>query len=456
MRWGRAVAASDNGTADDQSPQAGRWAKWITFLAALGVLAVGLLLLLLDVFGSRQVAAPFTRVGGASQIETAVDASRFWVTPPRVFVTIRADIKNQHLMLGAGLCAAVQDAPLLYTSPVRKRERVVKATIKQWRNNATGYLPDQIPVRNESDVADCLGNLTELNGVSTLKASDPVISLPNILPQGTLNHVVVFAAPLAPGDPPDVAVGLALAAHMARVLRSQVSLVVVPRYVEADPGLEKQLEHEKAAVTGGVVLGQTTTVPEDTQALLRQLLTSVDRDNLLTQIQANLESVGPLIAALVALLGLAGVARLAPDLGRQVFGTENRYQFFERARPVERLKSLISTSSPKSTNDPAAPPTDWTAALDGNPSVILWLRSGWKVAGVVTGWFPAKAAEGKNRSPVPASTVLKLSQAKFDKNGDEREAEWVLVPIEDIELISKRSAAQAGASNPPPKGNEVG
>jgi hypothetical protein len=450
------VTASEKGTADDQSPQPDRWdwlrglSKWITFLAALGVLAVGLLLLLLDVFGSRQVAAPFTRVGGRAQIETAVDASRFWTTPPLVFVTIQAGMKNQDLLLGAGLCAAVEDAPLLYTSPIRSRERVVDATIKEWSNTTTEYLrPSRIQIKTESDVANCLGNLTDVNGVSTLGLSDPIISLPKIRTQRTLDHAVVFAAPLAPGDPPDVAVGLALAAHLARARGEQVSLLVVPRYLEADPGLEKHLENERALVTGGVVLGQTTTVPEDTQALLRQLLTSTDRDDLLSQIQANLGSVGPLIAALLALLGLGAAARLAPEIGRQVVRTEHRYQVFERIQPMERLRSVMPTLGTKSNNDSPAPVVDWRAAMGDDKSVVLWLRSGWEVSGVVTGWFPAAEAQAKSRTSDPASTVLRLNGAKFTKNGDQRNAEWVLVPVDEIELIARHDPSQAGASSSP-------
>jgi hypothetical protein len=452
---GRAVTPGDNGTAADGSPQADRWkwlknvATWAAFLAALGVLVLGVWSLLLDVFGSRQVAAPFTRVGGVTQIETAVDASRFWRTPPRPFVTIRA--KREQLMLGAGLCAAVHDAPLLYTSPFRKRERVVDATIKEWSNIAgtPGYQRrNQIRIDNYGDVTHCLatGNWADLNKVSALKVSDPVVRLPEarvkqklakIQVKQTVAGVVVFAAPLAPGDPPDVAVGLALAAHTARVLGKQVSLVVVPRYLEADPGLEKQLESQGELVTGGVVLGQVTTVPEDTRALLRQLLTSTDRDDVLSQIQANLGSVGPLVTALLAVLALGAAARLAPEIRRQVVRFEHRYKIFDHAqRPMGRLVQFMPTFGANGNNHRPTPAGDWRDALGKEKSVTLWLSSGWEVTGTVTDWFPSS----KNRS-----RVLQLNNAQFRRNGDRREAEWVLVPIDDIELITRRSPAQHDA-----------
>lgn len=54
-------------------------------------------------------------------------------------------------------------------------------------------------------------------GLSTLEVPNPLIRLPGVVPrQQTLVPVVVFAAAIEPGDPPDVAVGLALAAHMSR------------------------------------------------------------------------------------------------------------------------------------------------------------------------------------------------------------------------------------------------
>ena len=150
--------------------------------------------------------------------------------------------------------------------------------------------------------------------MSTLAGSNPLILPPHFKPRDTLAPVVVFAAAIEPGDPPDVAVGMALAAHMARANREKVSLVVVPHYLESDLKLEDKLENQHELVTTGVVLGQTPTVPEDTRALLRQLLTSTDRQGVAAQVQDNLGSVGSLIAALLALVGLGTVARIAAPI----------------------------------------------------------------------------------------------------------------------------------------------
>ena len=101
---------------------------------------------------------------------------------------------------------------------------------------------------------------------------------------------------------------------MARANREKVSLVVVPHYLESDPELENKLQSQHELVTGGVVLGETPTVPEDTRVLLRQLLTSRDRQGVAAQVQANLGSVGSLIAALLALAGLATVGGIAAPI----------------------------------------------------------------------------------------------------------------------------------------------
>jgi hypothetical protein len=77
-------------------------------------------------------------------------------------------------------------------------------------------------------------------------------------------------------------------------------------------------------VEGGIVLGSANVLPSDTRDLLRQLLTSTDQQGVLGEIRTNLGSVGPLIAALLALLGLGTAARKAPEIGRQVAGLVDR------------------------------------------------------------------------------------------------------------------------------------
>jgi hypothetical protein len=91
-----------------------------------------------------------------------------------------------------------------------------------------------------------------------------------------------------------------------------VSLVLVPRFVEADPVLEDRLRSQRHAVLGGVVVGQTEILPEDVRGLTRQLLTNVGKGGLLGELRNNLGAVETLIAAVFALFGVSGIAQAAP------------------------------------------------------------------------------------------------------------------------------------------------
>ena len=355
-----------------------RLGNWVVFLAALAALVVGVWLLW-DVWRGKPVAAAFTRVGGATRVETAVDASRFWLTPPQRVVMTPAGA-SQQIMLGAARCAMVDDAPLLFTSSNPTRQRLVNVTIDRWQQAAKDSARREV-ILNQRAVTRCLANanLADVNELPMLGVPNqpfqfsrvaallplvypacatqpPLVALPvrNGLPPvevspscarpprllaspsrarppplvalpdgGRLAPTVVFAVAKAPTDPPDVAIGLALAAHMAMTQR-QVSLLVVPRYLEADPKLEDQLLQQRQVVEGGIVLGSANVLPSDTRDLLRQLLTSTDQQGVLGEIRTNLGSVGPLIAALLALLGLGTAARKAPEIGRQAAGIVDR------------------------------------------------------------------------------------------------------------------------------------
>ena len=222
------------------------------------------------------------------------------------------------------------DAPLLFTSRNPKRRLLVRTTIDNWQTAPLiSRNPERLLVGPTIDNSQpqaiapppCpeKGYAAGVSRVSTPEVSNQLLGyrLP-VRVRNTLAPVVVFAAARAPGDPPDVAVGLALAAHLA-MKYPRVSLVVVPRYyLESDPQLEEQLRDQRGPVQGGVVLGSTRILSDDTQALLRQVLTSTDRQGVLSQLDADLGSVGPLVAALLALVGLGTVVRVAPEIIRQI------------------------------------------------------------------------------------------------------------------------------------------
>ena len=341
-----AAQAADRSDEKHRPNLAKKLGNWLVFLAALAALAVGIWLLR-DTWRGSPVAAAFTRVGGATRVETAVDASRFWLTPPQYVVETRMGA-HKDLMLGAAQCAMVHDAPLLFTSSNPQRGRLVHATIRQWRTEKKGSARREV-IRHPRNVSRCLKkgeDPADISGLSTPEVSNRLLQLPQIAVRDTLAPVVVFAAAQAPGVPPDVAVGLALAAHMASADR-EVSLVVVPRYLEADPELENLLRKQRELVEGGIVLGQPPVMPEDTRTLLRQLLTSTDRQGFLAQLQANLGSVGPLIAALLALFGLGVAGRVAPEIGRQVSQAAEHANQRVEEQVVQMIEDINSLNVPK-------------------------------------------------------------------------------------------------------------
>jgi hypothetical protein len=290
----------------------------------------------------QPVAATFTRVGGPTRIETAVEASRFWRTPlaPESRIVTTPAYESQDVLWRAAKCAARHNYPLLFTSLKQKRplkprqKRLVDAAILRLAGRSR-FRTVRLRVMRSSDVDRCLSSGLKsshvdrcLRGTSKqwrgLKIpSYPSLLLPKLGRPKKLAPVVVFAARKARTDPPDVAVGLVLAAHMAHVRcinkteDQTVSLVVVPRYLEAGPRLEGLLRDQQEAVKSGLVLGQTKVFSEDTRALVRQLLTSPDQRGILGKFDNTLGALKDLLKALVGLLVVKTVARgaqVAPEL----------------------------------------------------------------------------------------------------------------------------------------------
>ncbi len=441
------------------------WIDIITLIAALGVLAAGIFLLV-EVWHPGPVAAPFTRVGGQTNVETAVDASLFWVMPK--FVVETPATASEPLMLGAAQCAMEHDAPLLFTSENPKRERLVGETISAWH-----IAP--LVIKNGKQVNQCLKRRADIDGLSTLPGPYSLVALPSSEPtiptRQKLASEVVFVAAFGPGFAPDVAVGMALAAHMT-TLYHQVSLVIVPRYLEADPTLEGQLEDQAEEVTGGVVLGQTMTIPEDTRALLRQLLTSTDRQGLLAQIQANLGSVGPVMSALLALFGLGASAGAGRRLAHEVIEPTPRSKparlvpFIRRQPSVLNRRRQQAWSFIVATIHKIFPPPEptpaglWHRALDEkrtDPSqmleVTVWLRSGTKIVGTEGKWYSSDAKKGKDAAAALIDALLRLDDATITRAEDPTApvtCQFVLVPVADIELIAGASPAPTTAASPAP------
>jgi hypothetical protein len=156
--------------------------RQLIFAAAVLVIA---LLLLLDAWRGREVAAAFTRVGGRSRIETAVEASRFWLEPPAVVVKTPAH-ESDEIRLGAARCAVRHDAPLLLTSLNQKKKRLVNETIAKWQERMGALRKIHVmEVSNRQHVIRCQddGDPAYANELSTLGLPevgqpDPELKIP--------------------------------------------------------------------------------------------------------------------------------------------------------------------------------------------------------------------------------------------------------------------------------------
>ncbi len=412
-----------------------RWGALIAaVLTAVAVLVVAIVLAR-ENLKSSPVAAGFTRVGGPTRIATAVDASHFWLNPPKYYVEVPADA-HQPTMLWAAQCAIHFDAPLLLTARNPKRLLPVTETIAAW-HRASASSARLIPLK------DCPPpGSSDISRLSTLSGSAALVPLPQIAVRETLAPVVVFAAAWAPRDPPDVAVGMALAAHLASANREPVSLVVLPRYLQADHGLENQLRDQHGLVQDGVVLGSTSVLPAETPGLLRQLLQAADQQSFLAQAENVLNSLGAVLTALLALLGAGAVAGaivlVAPAVASKL-GIGKPADSTPRAtRPAQEWSGTMAprTTAP-SQNEP-----DWLADLakEQGVEVTVWLRSGQHVTGTIN--VPSLGTIG-------TATALRLNKVRIGpaNSGPDQTARFVLVPVDDIAMVGVD--VQAGGSNPP-------
>lgn len=453
------------------------WRRLVAFIIALAMLGIGILLLV-DFFGGSQTAAAFTRVGGQTHVETALEASRLWYKKPGepvkqpVAVSAVAS-REESIILGAAQCAMARDVPLFFRSGDPKQKRVVDAKIDSWGLHA-------FDVTYPGDVNRCMQGKSrdEIKGLSAYDLPDlPFPDLPVARIRDKPSHeprqmndqpvavatgsgsapardglapVVVFAAEWSPGFAPDIAVGLALAAHMARA-DGDASLVVVSRYVEANPKLDALLREQRRLVKGGVILGDQKILSENTRALLRQLLTATDRQGFLGEARTMLGSIEPLVAALVALFALGAVYQTAPreeDLPK--LGEYARKLRYPVVKPFQKLREFIVKTIRRNKSNLQPTLTTWLESLgnDQKQRVTIGLISGDKFTGTL---IPPK---GDSR----AVTVIQLHVGTPDlQKPDEvfsQRLESVFLRVEDIESIGVFPQRPAPDAKSSPDGND--
>jgi hypothetical protein len=338
-------------------------------------LVVGILVVLLAIWSLYSLYRPpdgardFTRVGGSTRVETSIEAAHFWSKPgPIVLAPTRASPEN---MLNAGLLAARLDAPLLLVGKtLRKSMQRELLRLRQQPQRerlcfvyAEPSLKRAIPERLRTEMRPCPG----LNDEPTQSMSPIHLVAPNndFLPSRTSNHLVshpaesssgcdlpskllellgrwlsttsdpganlrcdlphtvVFATAQDHSDLPDVAVAIALAAHLEKAAAvDQAVVVMLPRYLESAHGLETFLHQQGTKVARGVVIGESGAVSNELRTSLRSVTTLTDLGAIVQGSSTLLEKLGVLIGLLLTLgilgAGAGAVAGAAAGTAAQV------------------------------------------------------------------------------------------------------------------------------------------
>ena len=436
----------------------GRWKRWGGWLrgAAITVLGVAKVLVPVVVFlfgiylvfvsaHPAQVEGSFTRVGGPTRIETAADAARFWLIAPKRVVTasVRAD---PAVVIYAAKCAMDNDAPLLFTPRKGQHNTVVHDLLGQWYPKKSAPRPIT-PITSTTSYCPVAHPRLAPIRLPTLRENADV--LPLNLPvtrQASLQPFVVFASSKAPAVPrrsgsarpteerdlPDVAVGLALAAHMARDHPNLggVSLVVVPEYLEADTALENRLRSQHGEVLGGIVLGGEDRISDDTRTLLREILHRPDRAGILAAIKDDLGDTEGFIAAILALL-------LGTAASAAVVGAAQRSLFTENHKPDSKGEPPVTDEPPASSSQLSGKPTPPPPRTVGHnpfevsdyeqPRVTLYVDGGREVTGVYQG-----------EETLGSVSFVKLSSVQIAGLDPGRlvTVEATLIPVSKIELAT--------------------
>jgi hypothetical protein len=205
-----------------------------------------------------------------------------------------------------------------------------------------------------------------------------------------------------------------------------VSLVVVPRYLEADPGLEEALRERRTPVTGGVVLGQAEIMPEDTRALLRQVLAAAGRSGVLGAVQGVLGSLEGLLVAILALFSVGAASQGVREFEHRL--DEGEFVMPFRGKQKDGPPHVASDESTR-TDESTPLPTTLIAGMAGF-EVTVWLRSGKKLVGTVD--------DQEETAPFFQLRRATIQHPDLERNDV---MTMVRVPVNEIELIGQNNSS---------------
>ena len=412
---------------------------------------------------------PFTRIGGETRVQTAIEASRLWpMSGKQAFVTVPRS-ETQEAYWRAAECAVTHEfgpSPLIFESQnERQPPSVAQAAL---------YLGG-LPVSGLS-CANSAGAITEQCedsnwNVLEVSASARSIRLPSWVPRcPELASTVIFAAAKSTRDAPDLAVALPLARQLSTTTR-RVTVIITPPYLESDQQLRSFLGNSEQVVEDGIIIGGTTRIPQATESELTDLLARQEDAAWLQQVATALGPFGTLLIALLTLLSGWKLAQASAPIAEAVgIGLENRMKpLFERNKDKstasendaasasdheEESEQGGATASTVEDSDPGPDRAAWRPlGLDGQRVKIV-LRSG----DVITGTL------ANEPSDLAGVRFLLVTDARLDSprlDHPEAEATQLLVPWQEVLLLwevdepSSDQDVGTTSSDPKPQGHRL-
>jgi hypothetical protein len=316
--------------------------KRLVALVALLVLIISVPLFLNAL--RRPVVPPsFTRIGGHSRVETAAEAAHFWPRRPMEMVAAIRDEPGE-MMLKAAADAAARDAPLLFIprskelptalqqllkdrpqacirlSPGAENTKLIPKALHNRkcpsRSSAPSPNPTNVPV-----VAWSQQPPPERMSLSSTSTSVPPTSTSaSLLPAvGGLNVVqpqdwkgstrLIFATAQHAPDLPDVAVAVALAAHLnsAPDLRTapddeRFTVIVLPRYLQAEQDLAEVLRKHGTRVNEALLIGGSDAISDSLREVLKTTIVPLDSQKRWLAVREIIEKVGAFAVPVLILL----------------------------------------------------------------------------------------------------------------------------------------------------------
>jgi hypothetical protein len=341
-----------------------------------------------------------------------------------------ADGAPNSVILAAAECASHVDAPLLFLGSTPAQRRRVDATIESWSASAKDDF--RIAIVGHGDAVACMddhGRTASRLSVFDIRSGSRR-QFDGIEAGKKLESLAVIAAPRSQRAEPDVAIGLALGAHLA-VERGPVSLVIVPRFPQTDHAALAQLRKQHDVAREGVVLGQTGILSEDSRTLIREITASPrHQSGLVGAIGSGASQLGALVSAVLVLLGLQAAAPTtrkvldgaAAGLGRGIENVPSIRSVWQNVRGGGENGGTTAVNNDNETSTLRS----WVEAASGAPATVR-LTGDRSLRGEVASRHPADAlritgvwVEGGTSSDVPVEMLVPLAHiVAIEKTADD-------------------------------------